>query len=206
MNRVALLINGGFLRPALQRKLGKPPTHKKVLAYIEELMGREPLSGASLFRTYYYDARPLRGSTHHPVDGSKVRLGGSPVAQQTQRFLEGIEAAPGITLRLGSLQHTGWQLGKAALRARKEQPSPVVARDLVPSVQQVGVEAAMAQDISVLALKRTVDGLVLVSGDPAIAPALRLARDEGLQVFLDPLGRPPTKDLRGCVDQVLPRS
>jgi len=203
MTRAAVLIHGGFLRPEVRRTLGRAVTRDDVLSYVNARIARTSLIDTTLFRTFYYDAKPLRGTAIHPADGSAFHLSGSMAATETHDLIAALESTPGVTVRLGTLRHDGWRLGKAAQRARKALPANVMARDLVPSIRQTGVEAAMAVDLSVLALKRNVDAILLVSNDPASGPALQLARNEGLQVFLDPLGRPPTRALLSCVDGVL---
>ncbi len=45
-------------------------------------------------------------------------------------------------------------------------------------------------DIALIAMKRLADLLIIITGDADIVPALKLARREGMQVGLDPLGRP----------------
>ena len=203
MTRVAILIHGGFLRPELRQASARAVTRKDVLAYVDGRLRRLPRDDAALFRTFVYDAKPLKGSAQHSIDGTTHRLGDSMPATETHNLFASLEQPPGLTVRLGALRQDGWGLGKAELRARKALPAAVTARDLVPTIRQSGVEAAMATDLSVLALKRQVDAVVLVSGDPAIEPAVQPARREGLQVFLDPLGRPPSRGLLGCVDGVL---
>jgi len=43
-------------------------------------------------------------------------------------------------------------------------------------------------DIASLALKRFVDRIVLISGDSDFVPAAKLARREGIDFILDPMG------------------
>ena len=49
-------------------------------------------------------------------------------------------------------------------------------------------------DVASLSLKRIVDRIILFSGDTDMIPAMKLARREGVQVFMVKLGTWPLKD------------
>ena len=55
-------------------------------------------------------------------------------------------------------------------------------------------------DISSLAYKHQVDQIVLISGDSDFVPAAKLARREGIDFILDPLGAPIKPDLMEHID------
>ena len=83
--------------------------------------------------------------------------------------------------------------------------SSIEARDIVPRIEQKGVDMRIGLDIDSLALKRIVDAIVIVTGDSDLVPAMKLARREGLQVFLDTLGQQFVRaELRAHADAVLP--
>jgi uncharacterized LabA/DUF88 family protein len=58
-------------------------------------------------------------------------------------------------------------------------------------------------DIASLALKRLVSTIVVVSGDSDLVPAMKLARREGLRVYLDPLGFHVRPELKIHADRIL---
>lgn len=58
----------------------------------------------------------------------------------------------------------------------------------MPDVEQKGVDLRIGLDVAMLAFRRIVDIVVLVSGDSDLVPAMKLARREGLRVYLDPMG------------------
>ena len=107
------------------------------------------------------------------------------------------------------LLQTGWKLGKTALRSLgnkgegKVAAREVEARDIVPDISQKGVDMRIGLDIATLAIKRTVDVLVLVTGDSDFVPAMKLARKEGLRVYLECLGHPVLRELKAHSDYVL---
>ncbi len=57
-------------------------------------------------------------------------------------------------------------------------------------------------DVAAMAFKGQVDQIVLVAGDADFVPATKLARREGIDIVLDPMGGTPAKDLLQHVDGV----
>lgn len=60
--------------------------------------------------------------------------------------------------------------------------------DIKPDITQKGVDMRIGLDIASLAFKRQVKRIVLVSGDSDFVPAAKLARREGVDFILDPMG------------------
>ena len=63
-------------------------------------------------------------------------------------------------------------------------------------------------DVAAMAFKRQVKQIVLVAADSDFVPAVKLARREGIDVILDPMGGHAAKDLIAHVDGVrdIPRT
>ena len=76
-------------------------------------------------------------------------------------------------------------------------------KDLVPNIQQKGVDMCIGIDLTVLATKRLVSTVVIATGDTDLIPALKLARTEGLRVHLATLGNAIGRDLRVHADSTL---
>lgn len=55
-------------------------------------------------------------------------------------------------------------------------------------MQQKGVDMKIGIDIASLAYKHLVDQIILISGDSDFTPAAKLARQEGIDFILDPMG------------------
>jgi uncharacterized LabA/DUF88 family protein len=64
------------------------------------------------------------------------------------------------------------------------------------------VDMKLGLDVASLAFKRQVNQIVLVAGDADFVPATKLARREGIDVVLDPMGGTPAADLLEHVDGV----
>ena len=60
--------------------------------------------------------------------------------------------------------------------------------DVHVELRQKGIDMKIGVDIASLALKRFVDRIVLISGDSDFVPAAKLARREGIDFILDPMG------------------
>ena len=60
----------------------------------------------------------------------------------------------------------------------------MVAKDLTPEITQKGVDMRMGLDIASITSKKLCTKIVLLSGDTDMIPAMKLARKEGVHVFL----------------------
>lgn len=158
----------------------------------------------ALFRVFYYDAPPLEGSASNPIDRSLLNFSGTVQARQNRALLDALEMLPDFAVRRGAIIQTGWKLGTAALRNLSNNPRPINAHDIVPDMEQKGVDLRIGLDIATLSLRRIVDTVVLVTGDSDLVPAMKFARREGLRVCLQPLGHHVRRELKAHADFVLP--
>lgn len=170
------------------------PTDQEVMAEVTRILGDPTLSHLRLYRIFYYTADPLAGTTTHPMDGSTIDFAKSKTFSQNRQLIDKIENLPDVAVRRGTLAHQGWELGHAATRAlMKGTKNAIVAKDILPKIQQKGVDMRIGLDIATLALKRLVSTIVIVAGDADFVPALKLARTDGVRVYLDTLGHPSVR-------------
>ena len=66
--------------------------------------------------------------------------------------------------------------------------------------QQKGVDMRIGIDIASLAYKKQVDQIILIAGDSDFVPAAKLARREGIDFILDPMGAVIRPDLFEHID------
>ena len=201
--KVTLLLDGGFVKKKLSEKLKRFPDYKDVLQLCEELLQKPRLAGKDLFRIYYYDAPPHEGTAQNPIDGSTVDFSNSPQASRNRALIDTLELQPDFAVRRGTLIQSGWKLGSSALRNLSKSPRPLSASDLVPDLKQKGVDIRIGLDIASIALKRVAQILVLVTGDSDFVPPMKLARTEGLKVYLETLGHGVKRDLKAHADYLL---
>jgi len=202
--KTALMIDGAFLKVKLQQNLHRFPTVNDITGFCTATMRKAPLTGAQLFRIYFYDAPPYQGAAvTNPLDGSVVNFAGTPRALQNENLLRDLELQPNFAVRRGVVSFQGWKLGDAALAAISAAPRPIAANDLIPDLKQKGVDMRIGLDIAWLATKRIADAIALVTGDSDFVPAMKLARKEGIRIYLETVGHPVYVQLKIHADIVL---
>ena len=180
-------MDGGYVIKRLEKENRRFPAVGDVQRLAAFLL--DSLSGADLYRIFFYNADPYRGSEIRPLDAKEIRFADTKTARYGARLIEGLEEAEDFAVRRGELVFRGWRVGESAGRSLRRDPRKVVSgSDFVPDLVQKGVDMRIGLDIAALALKCLVDTVVLVTGDADMVPAMRFARREGLRVGLCTLG------------------
>lgn len=201
MPRYAILIDAGFLK----RKLGSrenPLSAASVHDFVQRLGDLPALAGSRLHRVYFYDAPPVRSTERKPLSGGSVSFSDTSLARNNQRLHRELRGVPFVALRMGELRFRGWALSGRRMPLDAPEVS-VTAEDLLPNVQQKGVDMRVGLDIASLTLKRQVEVIVLVTGDSDFIPAMKFARREGAQLFLVALGHNVLDEMREHADLML---
>ena len=168
-SKVAILIDGGHLR-VLSRKAGfeynpnyiEKVAHACVIEQDEKIM-----------RILYYDCAPYAGEIKLPVSGEKKKF------EKSDAWMSELAQKDLFAVRKGVLKFRGW--------SPKKIPVPNKAMtdfDFQPNFEQKGVDMRIGLDVAYYALNRSVDRLILLSGDTDCVPAMKLARKEGIQIVL----------------------
>ncbi len=105
--RVALLLDGGFVKKKLDARWKRFPSPVDVVALCQEIMAKPRLADTELFRVYYYDAPPLEGIAYNPIDGSPVDFSSTRQSSQNSDFVPAMKFArkEGLRVYLESLGH-----------------------------------------------------------------------------------------------------
>ncbi len=165
--KVAVFIDGGHLR-VLARQAGKPYNPDCI-----ENVARACVAGDEvLLRNLYYDCAPYRGSPPLPVSRQPAEFRGSDA------WLNELAAKPQFAVRRGTLKFRGFVL------KRPGASQPLSDDDFKPRFEQKGVDMRLGLDIAAHAAGKTVDRIILITGDTDCLPAMKLARVSGLQVVL----------------------
>jgi uncharacterized LabA/DUF88 family protein len=198
MKKTALLIDGGWFSKGLGKILNLPhrwPNAAQVIKNARSIL--EP--DEELFRIFYYDCEPFDREVTNPVDGSKVDDKLMPAYSAHKQFFFDLGQTGFVALRRGELKARGWEYSpnyRKALLAGGTGGTPAAAptpRDVYPNFEQKGVDMRIGIDVATLSLKKIVERIILFSGDTDMIPAMKLARREGLQVFVVKLDPWPLK-------------
>lgn len=201
--KYALFIDGGFAIKKLHGRTGGFPSAEDVVNLAGTIGADQALGGAELLRNYFYHARPLGTQATNPISGDQLDFRASPVYRQHTSLLDQLEVEDNFAVRTGDTVYHGWKLGSRAERSLFQGGRAVEANDLVPNIQQKGVDLKIGLDMARLAFKGVVDTVVVCSGDSDLVPAFKLARTEGVKVFLATMGHGVRRDMKVHVDKML---
>ncbi len=187
-NRVAVLLDGGYVRVRLERSLRRFPDPADVMSFTEQIQLHPRLAGSELLRVYYDDAPPIGGSKPNPLSRRAYDFEANPERALNQKLQAGLASTADVAVRRGEVVFRGWRVRQATLNELSRSPRAMVPEDLVPDVVQKGVDLRIGLDVAWLAVMRMVDVIVLVAGDSDFVPAMKFARREGLRVYLHTMG------------------
>ncbi|MCY3699873.1 MAG: NYN domain-containing protein [Gemmatimonadetes bacterium] len=196
MDRLAILIDGEFMRLRLKDRLASPPRAADIVGQVSSILDRiqdrrvpHPIQ---LYRAFFYTAGPSSQIKRHPLTGQAATFGDRDSHRENRRLIENLDREEHMAVRRGELVFRGWGLKRSVVdrqvRNPGEDPPPLAPDDLQPRFEQKGVDMRIGLDIASLALKRLVTDVAVVTRDSDMVPAFKLARREGLRVHLDRLG------------------
>ncbi len=202
-SRYAILLDGGFVIKKLQNALRHFPDDQEILNACERIRNHDAFASSALLRIYFYHAPPAKDELTNPLDQSVTNLAATEVFRRHESLLDKLEMQENFALRLGETVVHEWRIGSRAMESMMQQPRPIDAADLVPNINQKGVDLRIGLDIARLALRRLVDTIVVATGDSDLIPAFKFARREGIRVYLDHMGHGVRRDLKAHADVVL---
>lgn len=198
MKRKLLALNSRRERPAAPAALAPLeivyPTAHDVVELVDRIRREPRLESCRLLRAYFYDGPPISGRRPNPL-GGKPYLFDGPYRALNQRLHDSLRVTADFAVRQGDTVFRGWRLREESLREISRNPRILAPEDLAPSVEQKGVDLRIGLDVALLSLKHLVDTIVLVTGDSDLIPAMKLARREGLWIYLDTMGHEVRSEL-----------
>ena len=216
--KTAILVDGAYYRKLALRNAGqKSPEEraKELIKYCKYHLknknsyiydkGKKYFAQNELYRIFYYDCEPSDKKIFHPLKDSSVDLSKQPTYQWTMKFFEELKKKRKLALRLGFLtaEEAIYILKQDTVKRlfRKEiKIEDVTENDFQISMKQKGVDMKIGLDIASLAYKKKVDQIVLIAGDSDFVPAAKLARREGIDFILDPMGKQINAELFEHID------
>jgi uncharacterized LabA/DUF88 family protein len=169
MNKLVLMIDGGFLRVAA-KKVGIHYNSDFIQAFSKICSAADE----ELFRSLYYDCAPYQGHQKLPVSGATQTFAdsGQWLTELAQKDL--------MAVRLGILKFRGYKLKRTPVAGI----AALTDADFIPVFEQKGVDMRIGLDIASYSALKCVDRIGLVTADTDCVPAMKLARKSGVQVVL----------------------
>ena len=209
MTITAVLVDGGFYRKRARFLFGKvgPEERAKELVKYCSLHLRDTDNDVPrhLYRIFYYDCPPVNRNVYNPLLKRTINLGISATYDWTLRFYKALTAQRKVAIRMGRISNeTGYRLKAESFKklcaGTLDISQLTTENDLALEFGQKGVDMRLGLDIAHLAYKRLVNQVVLISGDSDFVPAAKMARREGIDFILDPMGIPIADDLSEHID------
>ncbi len=209
MTKTAILVDGGFYRKRADKLFGKKDP-KGSAADLENYCRKHLGSGLDksfLYRIFYYDCPPCDRNVFHPLTQKNVNLKKTEQYEWMNSFLNELKSKRKFAIRLGRLStnDTGYILKQDVLKmlfSNKISLSDIKESDFKLDIKQKTMDMKLGTDIASLALKKQVDQIILIAGDSDFVPAAKLARREGIDFILDPMGQSINDDLNEHIDGI----
>lgn len=192
--KVAILIDGGFFIKRFNslynkdKKMSGEDVAEKLYTMAMKHVG----SKNTLYRIFYYDCYPLDKKAHNPLTKRSIDFSKTEEFKFKTELINALKKKRKVALRMGTLKDNhNWMIRPNTVKellSGKKQISELSEGDVYLDVRQKGIDMKIGTDISSLALKGFVDTIVLFSGDSDFVPASKLARREGIDFILDPMG------------------
>ncbi len=205
--KTAILVDGGFYRRRAQKVLGDVTSQVRASELTEYCKRHLNWHGEKndLYRIFYYDCPPSSKRIFHPFLQKQVDLAKSDLYIWMNQFLDELKRKRKFALRLGKLAEEQAhytirpEIVKKLCNGQLDFDA-LTESDFCIELDQKGVDMKIGLDIASMAYKRQVDQIILISGDSDFVSAAKLARREGIDFILDPLGAPIKPDLFEHID------
>jgi uncharacterized LabA/DUF88 family protein len=113
---------------------------------------------------------------------------------------------PRVAFRSGTLSLDGWNIPPARIKLsinKIQQGQSITDQDLVPNLRQKKVDIKIGLDMAWLASKRIIEKIVLVTSDSDFVPAMKMARKEGVMIYLLHFGHKVKEELKEHCDGIV---
>lgn len=173
--KTVILIDGGYLR-ARAKAAAKTYDNEFIETFARKCLNE----GEHLLRVLHYDSPQYRGKAQLPVSGEQTTFSAS------DKWLVDLAKLDKFAVRRGALGFRGWKPKAIPLAGGR----PLTDADFSPVFEQKGVDMRIGLDIASMSDQKTVDHIVLVSGDTDMIPAMKHARKAGIEVTVVQLASP----------------
>lgn len=205
--KTAILVDGGFYRRRAQSVFGDKTAEERAVELTNYCKRHLNTHGEDndLYRIFYYDCAPSKKRIYHPFLKQQVDLGKTDLFEWTTTFLNELKKKRKFAIRLGKLaeEQAHYTIRPEVVKKLcngKLNFTDLQEKDFCLEIDQKGVDMKIGLDIASMAYKQQVDQIVLISGDSDFVSAAKLARREGIDFILDPLGAAIKTDLFEHID------
>lgn len=205
--KTAILVDGGFYRRRAQSVFGDKTAEERAVELTNYCKRHLNTHGEDndLYRIFYYDCAPSKKRIYHPFLKQQVDLGKTDLFEWTTTFLNELKKKRKFAIRLGKLaeEQAHYTIRPEVVKKLcngKLNFTDLQEKDFCLEIDQKGIDMKIGLDIASMAYKQQVDQIVLISGDSDFVSAAKLARREGIDFILDPLGAAIKPDLFEHID------
>jgi uncharacterized LabA/DUF88 family protein len=198
IKKAAVIVDGGFARKTFQKYFRQQsvPTPDHILALATRITHKDE----ELFRIYYYDCLPFEKALKTPV--SKNEFKDTDYIGEGKKYIGELASREKVAFRAGELKFGGWALTDAGIKKAIQGRGKITDTDFKPLFKQKRVDIKIGLDIAWLSIRKMVDRIILIAGDSDFVPAMKLSRNEGVQVVVSPLRNRINKDMREHADEI----
>ena len=208
--KTAILVDGGFYRKRAANLFGKKGAIESAVElenYCKMHLNQGKSTYSYLYRIFYYDCPPCDKNIYHPFLKHGVNLKKHEMYTWMNTFLNELKSKRKFAVRLGRLSeseavYTLKYDTVKALFSGKIEFNEIKESDFVLDIKQKTMDMKLGTDITSMALKKQVDQIILIAGDSDFVPAAKLARREGIDFILDPMGQSINPDLNEHIDGI----
>jgi uncharacterized LabA/DUF88 family protein len=156
--RLAIFVDGGYLDSLASDEFGIRIDQSKLGEEIRRIVAAKTPNSVDLLRTLYYDCLPYQSNP--PTTEEKERF------SKKRSYFDMLRNLPRFDVREGRLVFRG--LDKSGKQI----------------FQQKRVDLLLGLDFALLSGKRQITHVAVVSGDSDLLPAFKVAKEEGISVWL----------------------
>jgi len=158
MARLAIFVDGGYLDALSEDEFVIRVDLGKLGEEIRQIIATKTQDSIELLRTFYYHCLPYQSNP--PTQEEAIRFG------KKRKFFNALSYLPRFTIREGRLMFRGKDINGQ------------------PIFQQKRVDLLLGLDFALLSGKRQIAHAAVLSGDSDLIPAFRVAKEEGVLVWL----------------------
>lgn len=213
MDTVAILVDGGFYTRRAKALWGDRPAsesaeilHRYCMQHLKHKENNHYVRD-QLYRIFYYDCPPMDRNIYHPLLRKDKHMKKEPLYAWMSEFQDQLRSKRKVALRLGRLSDNEIGYTFSIDTVKKLCSGALKIEDLTEqnfclNVRQKGVDMRIGIDIASMAYKKQVSKIILIAGDSDFVPAAKLARREGVDFVLNPMGNHIHSDLNEHIDGI----